>query len=148
LGESHGKTKSLAFEFVGYYNTDNPFYVWTDFFKLVTMIKVIIESPFAENVQTNLEYGRAALRDSLMKGEAPIASHLLYTQKGILDDTIPEERARGIEAGLLWGKEADKTVVYTDLGISPGMSQGIERAKLEGREIEYRTIDFKRKMQS
>jgi hypothetical protein len=63
---------------------------------------------------------------------------LLYTQ--VLDDTMPAARHLGIEAGLAWGQAADLTAVYTDLGISPGMRQGIERAKAEERKIVYRAI--------
>lgn len=63
---------------------------------------VIIESPYAGNVELNTAYARACLRDSLARGEAPIASHLLYTQ--VLDDTKPEERAQAIAAGLAWRK--------------------------------------------
>lgn len=103
---------------------------------------VIIESPYAGDVETNTEYARACLKDCLERGEAPIASHLLYTQPGVLDDTIPEERAKGIEAGLLWGRHASKTVVYIDLGISEGMRKGIERAQKEGRTIEYRSFEY------
>ena len=40
---------------------------------------VIIESPYAGNVEENEEYARKCLRDCLMRGEAPFASHLLYT---------------------------------------------------------------------
>lgn len=105
------------------------------------MIKVILESPFAGDVETNISYARKCMRDCFMRGEAPIASHLLYTQDGILDDLIPEERTLGIEAGLLWGDLAERTVVYTDLGISRGMQYGIERAEKMGRPIEYRSIN-------
>jgi hypothetical protein len=104
------------------------------------MLLVLVESPYAGDVQLNELYARAALRDCLERGEAPFASHLLYTQPRVLDDQVPEERARGIEAGLAWGAKADKTVVYIDRGISPGMRQGIERAKREGRPVEYRTL--------
>jgi len=102
------------------------------------MILVIIESPYAGSVELNIDYARLCMKDSLKRGEAPLASHLLYTQ--ILDDKIPEERSLGINAGLAWGSLAQKTVVYTDLGISNGMSYGIENAKQNGREIEYRKL--------
>jgi hypothetical protein len=72
--------------------------------------------------------------------EAPIASHLLYTQEGVLDDGVPEERELGIQAGLAWGFGAKRTVVYTDLGVSRGMRYGIKRALMEGREIVFRRI--------
>ncbi|WP_343232559.1 hypothetical protein [Microvirga antarctica] len=101
---------------------------------------VIVESPYAGNVHLHERYARAALVDCLRRGEAPFASHLLYTQPGVLDDGIQEERALGIEAGLMWGAKADATVVYMDLGLSGGMLAGVERAQAEGRPIEVRTI--------
>ena len=102
---------------------------------------VLIESPFAGDVEKNIRYARACMRDSLLRGEYPFVMHLLYTQEGILNDDIPLERDLGIESGLAWGQCASKTVVYTDLGITPGMEQGIQRAKEEGREIEYRQLE-------
>lgn len=101
---------------------------------------VILESPFAGDVDKNLEFARAYMKDCFLMGEFPFASHLLYTQKGILDDNIPEERSLGINAGLVWGKFAEITVVYTDFGITEGMKQGIERAKKEGKIIKMRTL--------
>ena len=107
----------------------------------VEMSLVVIESPFAGDVERNINYARACMRDSLSRGEAPFAPHLLYAQQGILDDDIPEERRLGIRAGFAWGKYAYKTVVYTDLGISGGMQMGIQEALQAGREIEYRQLD-------
>lgn len=103
---------------------------------------VIIESPYAGDVAANTEYARACVRDSLERGEAPIASHLLYTQPGILDDTILEERQWGITAGLAWRLVAHATVVYTDRGISQGMKYGIAAAEESGVPVEYRTIEL------
>lgn len=104
------------------------------------MKRVILESPYAGDTARNIDYARRALRDSLMRGEAPIASHLLYTQPGVLDDGAPDERAMGIEAGLAWGAEAEATVVYMDYGVSSGMFQGVQRAIRESRAIELRLI--------
>lgn len=101
---------------------------------------VIVESPFAGDVERNLKYLRAAMRDCLDRGEAPFASHGLYTQEGVLDDDNPAERDAGIEAGLRWGAKADATVAYVDLGISAGMRRGIERALREGRPVEHRSL--------
>lgn len=81
------------------------------------------------------------MHDSLLHGEAPFASHLLYTQPGILNDGNIIERQWGIQAGLMWGSVADATVVYVDRGISRGMAYGIERAKKEGRPVTYRAIE-------
>jgi len=114
------------------------------------MKRVIIESPYAGrgdndgkrylDKQDNINYARKCLDDALSRGEAPFASHLLYTQEGILDDDIPEERALGIEAGLIWGECADQVCVYVDRGISKGMIKGVERAREEGREIVFRSL--------
>lgn len=104
------------------------------------MRRVIVESPYAGDVEANRVYARAALRDCLLRGEAPLASHLLYTQPGVLDDLVPEERGLGIEAGLAWGECADATVVYLDRGISSGMRLGIAQAVDAGRPVEYRNL--------
>ncbi|AXE32748.1 hypothetical protein DK842_17935 [Chromobacterium phragmitis] len=101
---------------------------------------VIVESPYAGDVERNLRYLSEAMRDCLLRGEAPFASHALYAQAGVLDDAKLDERRLGIEAGLAWGRLADKTVVYADLGISSGMVYGIDRAAQEGRPVEYRSL--------
>ena len=103
---------------------------------------VNLESPYAGDVETNLRYARACMRDSLSRDEAPFAMHLLYTQDGILDDDVPEQRNWGIEAGLAWARQASKTVVYTNMGITPGMELGIQRAIEEGRTVEYRALEY------
>ena len=108
------------------------------------MIRVLIESPYAgdtaEAIAKNVEYARRCVKDCLKRGEAAYASHLFYTQPGILDDKIPEERKLGINAGLLWGEAAEKTAVYTDLGMTDGMKYGIDRAKKAGRPVVMRTL--------
>lgn len=104
------------------------------------MRRVIIESPYAGQVEANVAYARLCMRDSLARGEAPFASHLLYTQPNILRDDVSAERKLGIEAGLAWGAAADATVVYTDLGFSEGMRQGIAHAERAGRSVEYRKM--------
>ena len=100
--------------------------------------RVIVETPFSGDRRANLDYLRRCMRDCLERGEAPYASHLLYTQ--MLEDDDPEHREMGIEAGLTWGEQAQLTVVYTDRGISGGMKLGIARAEEQGRAIEYRTL--------
>lgn len=102
---------------------------------------VILESPYAGHIEENVTYARACVRDSLSRGEAPIASHLLYTQPGILRDEVADERQWGIDAGLAWAGKADSTVVYTDRGISRGMEYGIANATSANRPIEYRTLN-------
>jgi hypothetical protein len=105
----------------------------------------IIESPYKGNnyidLERNMEYLRAAIRDCLLRGEAPFASHALYTQPGVLDDTVAEERELGIQAGFTFREVADITAVYTDLGITEGMKLGIENAEKHGGSmIIYRSL--------
>jgi len=101
---------------------------------------VVLESPYAGDVDTNVRYARMCMKDCLMRGEAPYASHLLYTQDGVLNDLIPEERNHGIQAGFAWRQVAQATVVYTDLGISKGMQYGIDDAIKRGVPVEYRQL--------
>lgn len=107
------------------------------------MRKVLVETPFAagtaEECAANVAYLRACLRECTLKyDEAPFASHDFYTH--FLDDQNPEERKLGMDAGLLWGMHAEKTVVYVDRGITAGMRYGIARAKMCTRPIEYRML--------
>lgn len=104
------------------------------------MKRVVLESPYAGDIAANTEYARACMHDCLLRGEAPIASHLLYTQRGILRDDVPHECALGIEAGLIWAQCAEKSTVYIDRGISGGMKAAVARAEKEGRPVEYRTL--------
>ena len=106
---------------------------------------VDIETPYMnsshEGIIKNIRYARACVRDSLLRGEIPFASHLFYTQTGILDDNVSDEREKGIKAGksIIETLKAT-TVVYRDLGISKGMEFGIEMSKKSNRNIKYRTL--------
>lgn len=101
---------------------------------------VILESPYAGDVEANLTYARSALADSLKRGEAPIASHLLYTQPGVLNDLLPDERALGINAGLAWRAVAQGAVFYVDRGWSSGMLAAKAVYDLEGFYYEVRQL--------
>jgi hypothetical protein len=105
---------------------------------------IIIESPFRgkryHETEINILYAKACVRDCLMNEEYPYASHLFYTQDGILDDKDEKERLLGMNAGIAWGNLAKKTVVYQDRGISEGMKYGIKRTKEKGGKIEYRNL--------
>jgi hypothetical protein len=124
---------------------------------------VIIESPFAPReediermcagtltssreqaytilVNRNIRYARACLRDCLLRGEAPYASHLLYTQEGVLDDQVASERKLGMEAGFAYREKVEASCVYTDLWVSGGMKHGIADAEAKGRPVEFRSL--------
>ncbi len=110
---------------------------------------VILESPYSGDVELNIEYARLCLNDCLARGEAPIASHLLFTQPGVLDDNRPQEREAGIRAGVAWYRVAEAAVFYTDLGISEGMRRGQRAAERAGVPVEQRSIpDFAARIQA
>jgi hypothetical protein len=104
------------------------------------MRRVVLESPYAGNIPANRLYARRCIRDCLQRGESAIASHLLYTQRGILRDSVPGERKLGIDAGHEWILVADAVVVYMDRGISDGMKKGITIAENRKVPIEYRNL--------
>jgi len=103
-------------------------------------MRVIVESPFAGGWK-NVLYSRRCVLDSLARDESPYASHLLYTQKGMLDDKVPDQRRRGIAAADGWLEVADHVAVYCDLGITRGMVIGIVKAARLNKPIHLRWID-------
>lgn len=102
---------------------------------------VIVESPYAGNVEENLRYARAAVRQCAKAGMVPLASHLLYTQPGILDDNDPAERTLGIQLGFEVRRLAARTLVFTDLGVSTGMMRGIADAERQGCPVEFCRVE-------
>lgn len=62
----------------------------------------------------------------------------------MLDDADPEQRKLGMDAGFAWRAMAEATVVYTDLGVSRGMLEGLLHAQklvVSGdHAIEYREL--------
>jgi hypothetical protein len=103
------------------------------------MKRAVLESPFAGNVERNIAYAKLCVRDMLKRGEAPIASHLLFTQPGILNDGDAEERKLGIAAGHAWLTVADIVVFYVDFGMSRGMIQSMEQSD-NFKEFEVRRL--------
>lgn len=102
---------------------------------------VVVESPYSGDILLNTEYARRAMHDCICRGEAPYASHLLYTQKGILDDDDPSQRRIGIVAGYAWGEYADAHIFYTDRGWSRGMIEAWERVLRKKLVYELRALD-------
>ena len=100
---------------------------------------VIIESPYKGKIKTNVAYAKKCMFDSFKRGESPFASHLLYTQ--VLDDTIANQRAMGLQRAFNWYECAELMAVYTDLGITAGMKLGINKAKELSIGIEYRSLN-------
>jgi hypothetical protein len=125
---------------------------------------VVVESPYAPPkgasvddaaliLARNLAYVRAAMHDSFLRGEVPFASHALYTQAGVLDDTIPGQRKQGIEGGfavaaaLACAATAQSYLFefsrafYINRGWSSGMILGRENAEIALQKAEIRELD-------
>lgn len=109
------------------------------------MKRVIIESPYAsktkEGILMNEAYCELALHDCLVNyNESPYASHLLYTRKFVLRDDVPDDRKLGIKAGFYWREVSEKTIFYTDLGMTDGMKEGLKDCKTKGTLFELRNL--------
>ena len=87
------------------------------------MKRVVIVSPLSGDVDRNVFYAELALLDSVFRGEAPYASHLLLPR--VLDDKSEHERALGMEIGQAWGAAANLCAIYLDLGSSTGMAKDV-----------------------
>jgi hypothetical protein len=105
------------------------------------MLRVIIASPYsgaADVIEANIRYARECMVHSFELGEAPFASHLLYPC--VLDDTIPRQRDRALQAEYEWMAAADLVAFYIDLGWSPGMQKELKVARLLGKPIKPRAL--------
>ena len=107
------------------------------------MRAAIVESPFKTtdielaNGETvtieegkNVEYAKACCLWALDQCYSPYASHLFFTQ--FLDDSIPEQRRLGIEAGMTWGRFNSDRLFFVDRGFTEGMVYGFRESKKQG----------------
>ena len=101
---------------------------------------VIIESPYGGDIDRNTKYARACVKDCVERGESCFASHLFFTQEGILDENNKEERELGIELGYDIMERADIVAIYHNLGFSAGMLKAITRASQLNKPIEFRIL--------
>jgi hypothetical protein len=103
---------------------------------------VILESPYGAvdepTLWRNIGYLDRAIRDSVLRNEAPIASHRLYP--GALDEGDLYERNLGIQCGYAWWAAAEAVVFYTDFGWTAGMKAALVRARNSLLPVEERTI--------
>lgn len=90
---------------------------------------VYIASPYAGDVERNIEFARAACRYCIAQGHAPVAVHLLYPT--LLDDLNPAEREIGLSLGHHVLERSDELWICGDR-ISSGMAAEIELAKQLG----------------
>lgn len=95
---------------------------------------VFICSPFAGDVDRNLENARCYSRFAVKQGAIPFAPHLLYPQ--ILDDSDKAQRSIGIFFGLVIMGKCEQLWVFGS-EISSGMQTEIAKAKKRGMPIRY-----------
>lgn len=99
---------------------------------------VILESPYRGGEAKYERYLERCIADSIGRGEAPFASHKMYTDA--LDDSVLAERELGMALGFAWRRSAIRTVVYEDYGVSSGMQEGIDDATAIGQDVDRRLI--------
>jgi len=106
---------------------------------------VLVESPFAGEVEENLAYAQKCMRHVFFSGylggeqQIPIASHCFFTLA--LDDHNQHERTIGMQAGFAMRSLAAETRVYLDRGLSAGMIHGIRHAIETGKTISLWAFD-------
>jgi hypothetical protein len=132
-----------------------------------SVVFCIVESPYAPftkndamlakvELARNEQYVNACMADAFARGETPFASHAIYTRKNdgvkVLDDTIPDERKKGMKAGFdvagaLFLASLDHAAsicfvraFYTDRGWTSGMADGMLDAGQRGQRTEKRFL--------
>lgn len=95
---------------------------------------VYICSPYAGDVETNVQKARRYCRFAVDKGYIPIAPHLLFTQ--FLNDDSPKERQLGIFFGNAVMSKCSEVWVFGE-HISNGMEAEIKRAKWKNYPLRY-----------
>lgn len=104
---------------------------------------VYICSPYAGNVETNVQKARRYCRFAVDKGYIPIAPHLLFTQ--FLNDDSPKERQLGIFFGNVVMSKCSEVWVFGE-HISNGMEAEIKRAKWKNYPLRYFNEDLEEVM--
>lgn len=111
---------------------------------------VFIESPYSGDIDRNVRYLMLCKLDSMVRGEMPCSSHCDMTQHPAkLDYYVSDyedewdiyNREQAIEISQSLRSMCEKTLFYTDLGLSRGMKEGIEFCKENDIKYEMRKID-------
>ena len=98
---------------------------------------IYVASPYAGDVERNVEYAKQACRTVMESGHAFFAPHLLYP--AVLDDAVPEERQTGIEMGLTLLHRCDELWTF---GPVPSSGMQAEIAEAEQLRIPVRRMDM------
>ena len=99
---------------------------------------VYICSPYAGDVERNVESAQRYSRFAVEQGRIPIAPHLLFTQ--FLNDANPRERQLGLFFGNAIMSKCSEVWVFGS-NISSGMEAEIKRARWKNYRLRYFTTD-------
>ena len=97
---------------------------------------VYICSPYAGDVEVNVENARRYCRFAVDAGYIPIAPHLYFPQ--FMDDANPRERDLALFMDIVLLTKCAELWVFGDT-VSKGMSIEIEKARRKGQTIRYFT---------
>jgi hypothetical protein len=104
--------------------------------------KVLVISPINVENPTlfprQLKYAKFALKDSLMKKEAPLSSILMFSD--LLDLRIAFDYDQIMITQNSWMKVCDLIAVYSDYDFAPNVLSVINQARLHMKRIEYRLL--------
>ena len=97
------------------------------------MKRVFICSPYAGDIEKNVQTAERLCRHAVDMGCAPFAPHLLFTR--FLNDADPDQRQTGIACGLAYMAVCDEVWVYGGQGVSAGMRHEIAHARDLGKPV-------------
>lgn len=100
---------------------------------------VYICSPYAGEVETNVNMARVYSRFAVRNACIPLAPHLLYPQ--FMDDSVPAERSLALLMGMVLLGKCDQMWVFGSI-ISKGMAAEIEKAEKKKIPIRYFTEEL------
>ena len=103
---------------------------------------VYICSPYAGDIETNVDAARRYSRFAVEKGYIPIAPHLLFPQ--FLNDSDPNERELGLFFGNAIMSKCSEIWVFGSK-ISNGMAAEIKRARWKNYRLRYFTEELEEK---
>lgn len=87
-------------------------------------------SPYRGDIKRNKEYARKLTRTALDNGFVPVTVHLYLTE--VTDEQNPEERKRGMAAGMAILEKCKYILIGDKYGISEGMKGEMTLAALKG----------------
>lgn len=95
---------------------------------------VFICSPYAGDVERNLQNARRYCKFAVERGAIPLAPHLFFPQ--FMDDRSKAQRSLGISFGLVLLGKCEEIWIFGST-VSKGMRQEIERAQGLGIKIRF-----------